>query len=72
MSFYDGQTPLNEEQMIEAMSQIMEGRVADDDLSAFLLGMAERGETVEELSGAAKVLRKKAISLKAPYGAVDC
>ncbi len=71
-SFFDGKDPLNEDQMVEAMTQIMEGQVADDALSAFLLNMAERGETVEELTGAARVMRQKAAGVKAPYGAVDC
>ena len=72
MSFFDGQKPLSEEQMIEAMNQIMEGQVSEDDLGAFLTNMAERGETVEEITGAARVMREKASSIKAPYGAVDC
>ena len=72
MSFFDGHKPLSEEQMVEAMTQIMEGQVSDDDLAAFLVNMAERGETVEEITGAARVMREKASSIKAPYGAVDC
>ena len=71
-SFFDGKTPLNEDQMIEAMTQIMEGQVSDEHLSTFLTNMTERGETVEELTGAARVMRKKAAGIKAPYGAVDC
>jgi len=70
--FFDGKTPLTEDQMIDAMNQIMSGEVSDGDLSEFLLNMAERGETVDELTGAARVMREKASGLKAPYGAVDC
>lgn len=72
MTFPDGKTPLSEEDMIATMSAIMEGRVDEDDLSTFLVNMNDRGETVEELTGAARVMREKATSLKAPYGAVDC
>ncbi|MEZ5813560.1 MAG: anthranilate phosphoribosyltransferase [Alphaproteobacteria bacterium] len=71
-NFFDGKTPLNEDQMIEAMTQIMEGQVDDEALSTFLKNMAGRGETVEELTGAARVMRQKAAHIKAPYGAVDC
>ncbi len=71
-SFFDGKISLNEDQMIEAMTQIMEAQVSDEQLSTFLVNMAERGETVEELTGAARVMRKKAAHIKAPYGAVDC
>ena len=70
--FHDGKTPLNEEEMIAAMNLIMEGAVDEEHLSAFLSNMAERGETVEELTGAARVMREKASSIKAPYGSVDC
>ncbi|MCB1720414.1 MAG: anthranilate phosphoribosyltransferase [Rhodospirillales bacterium] len=72
MSFYDGKSPLTEEQMIDAMNQIMSGQVSDEDLSVFLVNMANRGETVEELTGAARVMREKAAHIKAPYGTVDC
>lgn len=70
--FHDGKTPLNEDDMIAAMNRIMEGAVDEEHLSAFLANMAERGETVEELTGAASVMREKATSIKAPYGSVDC
>ncbi|MEO5365343.1 MAG: anthranilate phosphoribosyltransferase [Magnetococcus sp. WYHC-3] len=70
--FPDGKTALTEDEMITAMSAIMEGGVSDANLTAFLTNMAARGETVAELTGAARVMRKKAVTLKAPYGAVDC
>lgn len=72
MDFYDGKTPLSENQMIEAMNQIMSGEVSDKALSTFLVNMADRGETVEELTGAARIMREKAVHIKAPYGSVDC
>ena len=65
-------SPLSEEQMIEAMNAIMDGQCDEEDLAAFLVGLAERGETVDELTGAARVMREKAASLKAPYNALDC
>lgn len=71
-TFYNGTSPLNEEDMIDAMTQIMEGKVAEDAIAEFLVNMAERGETVEEITGAAKVMREKAHPIKAPYGSVDC
>lgn len=63
---------LSEAQMIETMNFIMEGHAEHDDLRAFLTTLAARGESIEEITGAARVLREKALSLKAPYGAVDC
>ena len=67
----NGET-LSEDQMIEAMNTIMGGNVSEAEMAAFLSGLAQRGETVEELTGAAKVMREKASGLKAPFGAVDC
>lgn len=63
---------LDETQMIQAMTKIMNGEINDIDLAAFLTGLAERGETAAEISGAAKVLRQKAQTIKAPEGTIDC
>ena len=63
---------LSEKQMCACMNEIMEGLWSDDDIESFLLGLAERGETVEEMTGAAKVMREKALAIKAPEGALDC
>lgn len=63
---------LSEAQMIAAMELIMSDGVEETQLAIFLTILSERGETVEEITGAAKVLRAKAATIKAPYGAVDC
>lgn len=63
---------LSEADMTLCMQGIMEGKWSDDNISDFLLGLAKRGETVEEITGAAKVMREKALPINAPEGAVDC
>jgi len=63
---------LSEDQMFAVMTQIMEGKAEPGQIGALLMGLSMQGETVEELSGAARVLREKAASIKAPFGAVDC
>ncbi len=63
---------LTEDQMIKAMTIIMEGHAGDDEIKEFLTLLTAKGETVEEITGAAKVMRKKASTIKAPYGSVDC
>ncbi|MGB0720151.1 MAG: anthranilate phosphoribosyltransferase, partial [Bdellovibrionales bacterium] len=68
----DATPPLSESAMIAAMTAIMSGECADDDIAAFLTTLADRGETAEEITGAARVLRQKASSITAPYGALDC
>lgn len=65
-------TPLSEDQMIAAMNTIMNGESDDQAIEAFLRGLAERGETVEEITGAARVMREKATKIEAPYDSVDC
>ena len=54
------------------MTEIMEGRVTAADLAALLTEWAGRGETVDEIVGAARVLRAKAVTIRAPDDAVDC
>ncbi|MCB9989153.1 MAG: anthranilate phosphoribosyltransferase [Rhodospirillales bacterium] len=63
---------LSEQEMIEAMNTIMSGGATDAQLGAFLMGLAVRGETVEEITGAARVMREKAFPIKAPADAIDC
>ncbi|MFP4312980.1 MAG: anthranilate phosphoribosyltransferase [Alphaproteobacteria bacterium] len=67
----DGQS-LTESNMADAMSDIMDGKVDDDTLSAFLLALADKGENVAEITGAARVLREKVSGVKAPVNALDC
>jgi anthranilate phosphoribosyltransferase len=64
--------PLSEERMIEAMNAIMSGRAEEADIAAFLTTLAERGESVDEITGAARVMRQKALSITAPEDAIDC
>ncbi len=63
---------LSEEDMMAAMTIIMNGDANEEELTAFLIKLAERGESVSEITGAARVMREKAITLNAPEGAIDC
>ncbi|MCB1532376.1 MAG: anthranilate phosphoribosyltransferase [Alphaproteobacteria bacterium] len=63
---------LTEDQMKEAMTIIMDGKASNDDMAEFLTGLAARGETADEITGAARILRERAIPLEAPYEALDC
>ncbi len=63
---------LTEEEMISIMTEIMEGKVDRSLLGAFLTALRMKGETVAEISGAAKVMREKAEPLNIPVaGVVD-
>ncbi len=63
---------LSEEEMISAMNIIMEGAAREEDVAAFLTYLMKKGETVDEITGAARVMREKATTIKAPPGAIDC
>ena len=63
---------LSEEEMVSIMTQIMEGKVDRSLLGAFLTALRMKGETVAEISGAARVMREKAEPLNIPVkGVVD-
>jgi len=48
---------LSAEQMILSMEEIMNGQVETPQIISFLTGLSEKGETVEELTAAASVMR---------------
>jgi len=62
---------LSESEMAECMREIMEGKATDAQIGAFLVALRIKGETVEEITGAAKVMREKAARINAPEGVVD-
>ena len=51
-------TSLESAEMLEAMDLIMEGQAKDAEIKAFLVALHEKGETADELTGAATSLRK--------------
>jgi len=54
---------LTEEQMQDVFEQIMSGKATDAQIGAFLTALRLKGETVQEITGAAKIMRKKATKL---------
>lgn len=62
---------LSQDEMISAMRDIMEGRATDAQIASFLTALRIKGETVEEITGAVKVMREKATRIKAPEHTVD-
>ncbi len=51
---------LDEQQMAEAISDIFSGEITDAQIGAFMAALATKGETFEELAGAARAMRRKA------------
>jgi anthranilate phosphoribosyltransferase len=62
---------LSEVEMAECMKEIMEGKATDAQIGAFLTALRIKGETVEEITGAARIMREKATTIKAPNGVLD-
>ncbi|MEW6675178.1 MAG: anthranilate phosphoribosyltransferase [Nitrospirota bacterium] len=62
---------LSEAEMAECMKEIMEGKTTDAQIGAFLTALRIKGETVEEITGAARIMREKATTIKAPEGVLD-
>ncbi len=63
---------LTEDEMIAAMTQIMEGQSTPVQLGAFLTALRMKGESVSEIVGAARVMREKAVKIAVDsVGAVD-
>jgi anthranilate phosphoribosyltransferase len=51
---------LSEEEMTQAMTEIMSGEASEAQIGAFMAALATKGETFEELAGAARAMRRKA------------
>lgn len=62
---------LSLDEMTEVMNRIMEGEATPSQIGAFLMGLRIKGETVEEITGAAQVMRDKARKIKAPGPCLD-
>ena len=51
---------ISEQQMSQMITDILSGDITDSQIGAFMGALATKGETFEELVGAAKAMRKKA------------
>jgi anthranilate phosphoribosyltransferase len=51
---------LEEGEMIEVMQEIMTGAATDAQISSFITALRMKGETVDEIAGAVRVMREKA------------
>lgn len=62
---------LSEQETAECMQEITEGRATDAQIGAFLTALRIKGETVDEITGAARIMRQKALSIRAPENVLD-
>jgi anthranilate phosphoribosyltransferase len=62
---------LSEDEMRDALEVMTAGDATPVQMGAFLMGLRARGETVPEITAAAKLMRSKMLRIKAPLDAVD-
>jgi len=62
---------LSESEAEAAFDIIMSGNATPSQMGAFLMALRVRGETVDEITGAARIMRAKAVQVEAPPGTID-
>src|SRR5438477_6082797 len=62
---------LSESQAETAFDIIMSGDATPSQMGAFLMALRVRGETVDEITGAARIMRAKAVAIDSPPGTID-
>lgn len=62
---------LTEGEMIEVMNQIMSGECTQSQIGSFITALRMKGETVEEITGAARVMRERATPIRVGKGVLD-
>jgi len=70
VTIVDGGT-LSMDEASAAMGDVMDGEATPAQLSALLMGLRMRGETVDELAGFALAMRERVVKVDAPDGAID-
>jgi anthranilate phosphoribosyltransferase len=62
---------LGESEAEAAFDIIMSGNATPSQMGAFLMALRVRGETVDEITAAARIMRAKALGVDAPPGTID-
>jgi anthranilate phosphoribosyltransferase len=62
---------LTENEMIDAMNEIMSGVATPVQIGSFITALRMKGETVEEITGAVRVMREKATAIDSGVAAGD-
>lgn len=56
---------LSESEMMEVFREVMEGKATPAQIAAFITALRMKGETVAEVTGAARIMRQKAVRIDA-------
>ena len=60
-----GGADLSEDEMVAVMNEIMGGEATDAQIGSFITALRMKGETIDEITGAARVMRDKATAVDA-------
>lgn len=63
---------LSEAEAEAVFGALLDGETGEEEIARFLVALSERGETADEIAGAARALRARLIPVAAPDDAVDC
>ncbi|WP_347313289.1 anthranilate phosphoribosyltransferase [Defluviimonas sp. SAOS-178_SWC] len=63
--------PLTRDEAERAFAALFEGAATPSQMGGLLMALRTRGETVEEIAAAARVMRSKCHAVRAPEGAMD-
>lgn len=61
---------LQRKDMVSVMDAIMSGEATDAQIGAFLVGLRIKGETADEIRGAAEVMREKSTKIKTQHSVI--
>lgn len=67
----DVAAPLSEAEAEAAFGVLLDGAPSESEIEAFLVALSARGETADEIAGAARALRARLIPITAPDDAID-
>src|SRR5512140_354817 len=62
---------LSEGEMIEVMDQIMSGGATQAQIGSFITALRMKGETIDEITGAARVMRERATPIRVGRNVLD-
>src|SRR5215472_10325255 len=62
---------LSEAESADAFDAMLSGHATPSQMGGFLMALRVRGETVDEITGAARTMRAKALRIEAPPGTID-
>lgn len=65
------ETALEADEAEAAFGAMLDGKLDDAAIVAFLIALSDRGETASEIAGAARAMRARMIPIQAPANAID-